>query len=95
MQLSSGLLFANPIPVEEAIPKAENDAFVEEAIRQADAANASGKDNTPFILSKIKELSGGRSVQANRVLIASNVKRGTLIAKELTKLEAERRGNRG
>jgi pseudouridine-5'-phosphate glycosidase/pseudouridine kinase len=95
LELTSGLHFANPIPAEEAIPKDENDALVEEAIRQADAAGSTGKDNTPFILNKIKELSRGRSVQANRVLIASNVKRGTLVAEELTKLEAEDRDNRG
>lgn len=95
MQLSSGLHFANPIPAEAAIPNDENNTLVAEAIRQADAAGSTGKDNTPFILNKIKALSGGRSVQANRVLIASNVKRGTLVAKELTKLELEDRDNKG
>jgi len=55
----------------------------------------SGKDNTPFILSKIKELSGGRSVKANRALIASNVKMGTFVAKELMKLEQQNIGKIG
>lgn len=80
--------FANPIPAESAIPKAEMDVFIDEAIRYADAAGASGKDNTPFILSKIKDITGGRSVEANRALIASNVKRGTKVAEELARLEA-------
>jgi pseudouridine-5'-phosphate glycosidase/pseudouridine kinase len=65
------------------------DVVIDEAIRYANAAGASGKDNTPFILDKIKELTGHRSVTANRSLIASNVKRGTLVAGELVKLEAE------
>ena len=63
------------------------DAVIEEAIRQADAAGASGKDNTPFILSKIKELSGGKSIPANRALIESNVRRATIVARELAILE--------
>ena len=87
LPLSSGLFFANPIPEEASIPKHEMDAIIEEAIRQADAAGASGKDNTPFILSKIKELSGGKSVPANRALIESNVRRAAIVARELAILE--------
>jgi pseudouridine-5'-phosphate glycosidase/pseudouridine kinase len=69
------LLFANPVPVESAIPKEEMDLVIAEALRQADASNASGKDNTPFVLNKIKELTKGKSLVANRALIESNVKR--------------------
>jgi pseudouridylate synthase / pseudouridine kinase len=87
--LQSGLHFANPIPVAAAIPKPEMDLFINEAIEYANAVGASGKDNTPFILAKIKELTNGRSVKANRALIASNVKCGTLVAKELRKIEQE------
>ena len=87
LPLSSGLCFANPIPEEASIPKHEMDAVIEEAIRQADAAGASGKDNTPFILSKIKELSGGKSIPANRALIESNVRRAAIVARELAILE--------
>ena len=79
--------FANPIPAEASIARPEMDAIISEAIKQADAAGASGNDNTPFILAKIKELSGGNSVVANRALISSNVTRGTLVAKELASLE--------
>jgi pseudouridylate synthase / pseudouridine kinase len=46
-----------------------------------------GSDNTPFILSKIKELSQGKTVQANHKLVESNVKRGTRVAVELAELE--------
>ncbi|TKA78882.1 hypothetical protein B0A49_01647 [Cryomyces minteri] len=69
--------------------KADMDALIEEAIKQANAAGISGSANTPFVLAKIKELSGGRSVTANRALIEANVKRGTLVAKELVKLERD------
>jgi pseudouridine-5'-phosphate glycosidase/pseudouridine kinase len=92
LPLASGLLFANPIPEEASISKAEMDIVIGEAIRQAEAAGATGKDNTPFILSKIKELSKGKSIGANRTLICANVKRGTIVAKELAALKAEMEG---
>jgi pseudouridylate synthase / pseudouridine kinase len=87
--ISSGLLFANPIPREAEIPKSEIDGIIEKAIQEADAAGASGKDNTPFILDKIKDLTGKRSVTSNRALVASNVQMGTFVAKELARLESD------
>lgn len=87
MQIRSGLLFANPVPVEAAIPKPEMDAVIEEALKQANAQGASGKDNTPFVLAKVKELTQGRSIPANRALIESNVRRAAIVARELSVLE--------
>ncbi|KAF2876710.1 Indigoidine synthase A like protein-domain-containing protein [Massariosphaeria phaeospora] len=95
LQISSGLLFANPCPVEAAIPKDTMDSIIEEAIQQADASGASGKDNTPFILNKIKELSNGESIPANRKLIESNVRRATIVARELSVLESKQAGAQG
>lgn len=89
LQINSGLLFANPVPTDFAIPKEEMDVVIEEALRQADASNVSGKDNTPFVLAKIKELTKGKSIPANRALIESNVKRATIVARELAILEAK------
>lgn len=77
------------MPVEAAIPKEEMDVIIAEALRQADASNVSGKDNTPFVLAKIKELTKGKSIPANRALIESNVKRAAIIARELAILEAK------
>ncbi|KAF2012231.1 hypothetical protein BU24DRAFT_397180 [Aaosphaeria arxii CBS 175.79] len=95
LQISSGLLFANPVPAEAAIPKETMDTIIEEAIRQADAQGVSGKDNTPFILAKIKELSNGKSIPANRALIESNVRRATIVARELAILEAKQADAQG
>ncbi|KAF1963533.1 hypothetical protein CC80DRAFT_433185 [Byssothecium circinans] len=87
--IDSGLLFANPVPTEAAIPKATMDSVIEEALRQADASAITGKDNTPFILAKVKELTKGLSIPANRALIESNVRRATIVARELTVLQAK------
>ena len=89
MRIKSGLLFANPVPVEAAIPKAEMDIVIEEALKQAAAQGASGKDNTPFVLAKVKELTNGKTIPANKALIESNVRRSAIIARELSILETK------
>ncbi|KAJ5745664.1 hypothetical protein N7520_010846 [Penicillium odoratum] len=93
LPVTSGIHFANPVPLEASVPKAEMDAVIEEAVRLADVEGYHGSDNTPFVLAKIKELSGGKSVVANRALIESNVKRATRVAVELAKLEELDRGS--
>lgn len=92
LPVSSGIHFANPVPLEASLSKPEMDRIIEEAVRLADVEGYKGSDNTPFVLAKIKELSGGKSVIANRALIESNVKRATRVAVELAKLEDLDRG---
>ncbi|KAL3471688.1 Indigoidine synthase A like protein-domain-containing protein [Aspergillus californicus] len=87
LPISSGLLFANPVPEEYSIPQSEIDAAVNEAVRLANVEGHHGSDNTPFVLAKIKELSGGKSIAANRALVEANVKRAAKVAVELSKLE--------
>ncbi|KAI9739938.1 MAG: hypothetical protein M1818_004994 [Claussenomyces sp. TS43310] len=84
--IESGLLFANPIPEEHSIPGSEINGAIEEAVREAAEKGFHGHRNTPFILNKIKELTGGKSIPANRALITSNVTRATKVAVELSKL---------
>lgn len=85
--MTSGIHFANPVPEKYSIPKADMDRVIDEAVRTAAAEGFHGSDNTPFILAKIKELTGGSSIPANRALIESNVQRATKVAVELMKLE--------
>jgi len=85
--LDSGLLFANPVPAEHSIPKSEMDAIMAQAIHDAQASGSTGSSNTPFILKRIRELTNGASVTANRALIEANVARGTKVAVELQRLE--------
>ena len=87
--LHSGLLFANPVPADSEVPKAEMDVIIEKALLEAHQAGIIGAANTPYVLKRIKELSGGKSVPANRALISANVIRGTKVAVELAKLEAK------
>ncbi|KAL8675081.1 MAG: hypothetical protein Q9168_000564 [Polycauliona sp. 1 TL-2023] len=87
LSLSTGLLFANPVPSRHSIPKSQMDAIITQAIQDAKKSGSTGSDNTPFILARIRELTGGQSVTANRALIEDNVIRGTRVALELSKLE--------
>lgn len=86
LNIETGIHFANPIPEEWSIPKSEMDANIDAAVREAEEKGFFGHSNTPFILAKIKELTGGRSIPANRALIESNVQRATKVASELSKL---------
>lgn len=88
----SGLHFANPVPEAASIPKEDMDGIIEESIRMAEHQGVHGSDNTPFILEKIRELSMGKSVVANRALIEANVIRGTKVAVELARLELAETG---
>ena len=85
--LESGLHFANPVPVEASMSRVEIDEIIANAVKEADEKGIRGAANTPYILNRIKELSKGHSVVANRALIESNVRRGTKVAVELAKLE--------
>jgi pseudouridine-5'-phosphate glycosidase/pseudouridine kinase len=89
LDVKSGLFFANPIPTEFEIPKAQIDIVIEEAIRDAERQGMHGHTNTPFILARIKELTQGSSIPANRALIESNVERATKVAVELSKLNTQ------
>jgi pseudouridine-5'-phosphate glycosidase len=70
--LPGGILVANPIPAADAVPAAEIGARIEEALADADRAGVTGKDVTPYLLGRIVELTGGRSLTANVALVRNN-----------------------
>jgi pseudouridine-5'-phosphate glycosidase len=69
-----GIVVANPIPLEQQWDPAEHDRVLALALAEADAAGVSGKAVTPFLLLKIVELSGGRSLEVNLDLARNNVR---------------------
>ena len=85
--LQSGLLLANPIPFEHEIPFAEMQDAIDQALAAAHQDGATGAASTPYILAKIKELTGSRSMIANKALVENNVVMGAKVARELVKLE--------
>ena len=69
-----GMLVANPIPEEYSMDPNVINAAIEEALTQAKAAGIHGKETTPFLLAKVKELTGGDSLDSNIQLVFNNAK---------------------
>ena len=69
-----GIVVANPVPAHQAWEREEHDRILTEALRLADDAGVTGKAVTPFLLLKIVELSGGRSLEVNLDLARNNVR---------------------
>ena len=83
--LRGGVIIANPVPESEAMPKDEIDGMTEQALREAAQQGIVGKAVTPFLLSRIKELTGGRSLATNIALVKNNAKVGAQLALALYK----------
>jgi pseudouridine-5'-phosphate glycosidase len=70
--LGGGLLVTVPIPLEHALPQAQVDATVAQALAEATAADVAGPRLTPWLLARLAELTGGESVNANCALLLNN-----------------------
>ena len=86
--LSGGVVVANPVPEAHAMPKAEIDAMTEQALREADEQGVCGKAVTPFLLARIKQLTGGRSLDTNIALVKNNAVLGAALAVQLAQTAA-------
>ena len=83
--MTGGMLICNPLPADEEVPAAEMTPRIEAAIAEAAAKGVSGKDLTPYLLARLVELTGGRSLKANRALIKYNARLAAEIAVALGK----------
>ncbi len=83
--LKNGMLVANPIPEEFSMDKAVIDEAIAKAIDEANEQGIKGKATTPFLLAKVKELTGGDSLESNIRLVYNNAKVAALTAVELCK----------
>ncbi len=86
MGLKGGMLVANPIPEEFSMDPAVINKAIDEAIAQANAQGIHGKESTPFLLAKVKELTGGDSLDSNIQLVFNNARLAAKTAAELCKL---------
>ena len=81
-----GLLIANPIPQDHALEEAAIEARIAEAVADAKTQGVGKKEATPFLLKRVFELSGGKSLEANIALIKNNAMLAAQAAVELMKL---------
>lgn len=79
--LDGGVLVTNPIPERWSMEPEAINAAIDRALAEMDAAGVHGKECTPFLLAKVKELTGGDSLEANIQLVYNNARVGAAIAR--------------
>ena len=84
--LGGGVVVANPVPERHSMDSAAIGAAIETALEAAAKAGVKGKDVTPFLLAKVKELTGGESLEANIALVLNNAGLAARIAVEYSRL---------
>ena len=81
--LQGGLVIAVPIPQAHALDGDEIDGVIDEAIAEMQRQGITGKDTTPFLLARIAERTGGRSLEANIQLVLNNARVAARIAMQI------------
>ena len=82
--LAGGQLIANPIPLEAEISRDEIGPVIERALAEAAVKGVASKAVTPYLLSRIYELTKGRSLVANIALVLNNARLAAAIAREIS-----------
>lgn len=78
--LEGGMLIANPVPEEDEIAREEMEIYIQRALSHAEEDEISGKAVTPYLLSKIFEITEGRSLETNIALVRNNARVAAEIA---------------
>ena len=84
--IHGGMLVGNPIPKEYAMSKGMADRAIEIAVKKAEENNIKGKELTPFLLTLVKEMTGGMSLDSNIELVYNNAKLAAKTAVQLAAL---------
>jgi pseudouridine-5'-phosphate glycosidase len=84
--LAGGAVICNPVNASDEIPLREMAGLVNEAVAEAERAGVRGKAVTPHILARLVEMTGGRSLRTNIVLVRSNARLAAEIAVHLSRL---------
>ena len=83
--LDGGIVVANPIPEENALDESFISKVIDQALAEAKEKQIEGKQVTPFLLGKVKELTDGKSLVANIALVKNNARVGAMIAASLAR----------
>ncbi len=84
--LGGGVLLANPVPAGAEIPAQEMEGQIEQALSDMNALGLTGKDTTPYLLGRIVEITGGRSLETNIALVRHNAAVAARVAVEYARL---------
>ena len=74
MGLKGGMLVTNPIPEEYSMDPERINAAIDEAVAECNARGIKGKETTPFLLARIKDITGGDSLASNIQLVLNNAR---------------------
>ena len=85
LSLDGGVLVTNPIPVAFELETGVMNDAINQAIIEADNNKISGKKITPYLLSKVNEITQGKSLEANIKLIQNNADLAAKIALHYSK----------
>jgi pseudouridine-5'-phosphate glycosidase len=83
MGLVGGMLVTNPIPEAYSMDADRINAVIDEAIEDAKKLGIHGKETTPYLLARIKDLTGGDSLASNIQLVLNNARLAAQVAKEM------------
>ena len=72
--LSGGLIIANPIPEKFQMDERVISRVIQQAVQEAETRQIKGKEMTPFLLARIKEITGGESLESNIQLVCNNAR---------------------
>ena len=81
--LKGGVIIANPVPEEHALDYDLMTKAIDKAIVEQNKLAIKGKQSTPFLLAKVKELTGGKSLEANIQLVLNNARLAALVGREM------------
>ena len=86
LDMKGGILVSNPIPEEYSMDETVINKAIDQAVREAEEQGIHGKESTPFLLARIKDLTGGDSLDSNIQLVYNNAKLAAQTAVELSNL---------
>ncbi len=78
--LGTGVLIANPIPIADEMPSELYERALHTALSEAEARRIRGRAVTPFLLDRMRALTGGESVRANVALLRHNAQVAAALA---------------
>jgi pseudouridine-5'-phosphate glycosidase len=82
--LGTAVVIANPIPASNELPTETYERALETALADAEVQDVRGRGVTPFLLERLRALTGGESVLANLALLRNNARVGAQLARALS-----------
>ena len=89
LNFKGGMLVTNPIPEEYSMDAETINKAIDEAVAESQRLGIHGKETTPYLLARIKDITGGDSLASNIQLVFNNARLGALTAKALRDMEKQ------